>query len=75
MKGIYQRIFTKDPKNSTRKFLQKINIFRIQMWDTHEVRYKINTQKLSALLHTTNTLRKTRETVPFAVVSRKTYLG
>jgi hypothetical protein len=59
-------IYLKDLKNSTQKFLDTINSFnKIAV-------HKINLQKSIAFLYTTmNRLRKTRETIPFTIASKK----
>jgi hypothetical protein len=64
--------YLKDPKNSTQKLLDIINIF------SNVAGYKINLQKSIGFLYTNNEQieKEYRKTIPFTIVSKKNkYLG
>jgi hypothetical protein len=60
-------LYLKDPKNSTQKLLDTINI------NSKVAGYKINLQKSLAFLYTNNeqTEKKYKETIPFTIASKK----
>ena len=65
-------LYLENPKDSTRKLLELIHEFG------KVAAYKINTQKLMALLYTNNERaeREIRETIPFTITSKRLkYLG
>jgi hypothetical protein len=64
-------LYLNDPKNSTQKLLDTINIFN------NVAQYKINLQKSGAFLHTNNEQieKEYRKTIPFTIASKKIYLG
>jgi hypothetical protein len=59
--------YLKDPKNSTPKLLETINIF------SSVTGYKINLQKPLAFLYTNNEQieKEYRKTIPFTIASKK----
>ena len=65
-------LYTKNPKDSTRKLLKLINEY------SKVAGYKINTQKSLAFLYTNNekTEREIKETIPFTIATKRIkYLG
>ena len=65
-------LYLENPKDSTRKLLELIHEF------DKVAAYKINTQKLMALLYTNNERaeREIRETIPFTITAKRIkYLG
>jgi hypothetical protein len=65
-------LYLKDPKNSTQKLLDTINIF------SNVAGYKINLHKSVAFLYTNNEQieKEYRKTIPFTIASKKIkYLG
>ena len=64
-------VYMSDPKNSTRKLLQHINIF------SKVSEYKTNPKTSVALLYTNDkwTEQEIRETTPFAIISNNILLG
>ena len=65
-------LYIENPKDTTRKLLELINE------DSKVSRYKINTQKSIAFLHTNNekTEREIKETIPFTIAMKRIkYLG
>ena len=61
-------LFIEVPKDATRKLLELINEFG------KVSRYKINTQKSTASLHTNHekSEREISETIPFTIISKNT---
>ena len=65
-------LYIENPKDSTRKLLELINEY------SKVARYKINTQKSLAFLHTNNekTEKEIKETIPFTIAMKRIkYLG
>jgi hypothetical protein len=64
--GDYMILYLKDPKNSTQKLLDTINIY------SKMAGYKINLQKSLTFLYTNNkpTEKKYMETIPFTIASK-----
>jgi hypothetical protein len=62
-------LYLKDPKNSTEKFLDIINVF------SSGAGYKINLLKSIAFLYTTNeqTEKDYRKITPFTITSKNTW--
>jgi hypothetical protein len=60
-------LYLKDPKNSTQKLLDTINIYNMVAG------YKINIEKLLAFLYTNNeqTEKEYMKTIPFTIASKK----
>ena len=65
-------LYIENPKDSTRKLLELISEF------SKVIGYKVNTQKLLALLYTNNekSEREIKESIPFSItIKRIKYLG
>ena len=64
-------LYLENPKDSTRKLLELTNEY------SKVARYKINTQKSPAFLHTNNekTEREIKETIPFTTAIKNNILG
>ena len=65
-------LYIENPKDSIRKLLELISEFR------KVARYKINTQKLFAILYTNNekSEREIKESIPFTIATKRSkYLG
>ena len=60
-------VYIENPTDSTKQLLHLINEFG------KIARYKVNTQKLMAFLHTNNeiSLRETEKTIPFTIATTK----
>ena len=60
-------LYLENPKDTTRKLLEVINEFG------KVVRYKINTEKLTAFLYANNETseREIRENIPFTITSKR----
>ena len=65
-------LYLKNPKDSTRKLLERINEY------SKVAGYKINTQKSLAFLYTNNEKvdKEIKETIPFTIATKRIkYLG
>ena len=60
-------LYTENPKDTIRKFLELINEF------SNVIGYKINTQKSLAFLYTNNekSKREIKESIPFTITTKR----